>query len=71
MRNGNALANAGGAELFTLQQRLEDHAVIDGHLSGHGVGQFLQQLFLVRRLETGQNRLLVDEGIQGHAGRVP
>ncbi len=71
MRDGDALADAGGTQLFALQQGLEDHPVVDRHLGGERLGQLLQQLLLVRRLEAGQNGLLVDQGIEGHSGQVP
>jgi len=52
--NGNALADAGGAQLFAGQQGFKNDAMIDRHKLCHGLRQILKELFLALRLHAGQ-----------------
>ena len=62
---------SGKSTLLKLLAGLRTPAHGEVRLGGERLGQLLQQLLLVRRLEAGQNGLLVDQGIEGHSGQVP
>jgi hypothetical protein len=61
MRNGDAMAEPGRAQLLALQQRLEDHPVIDGCELARRMRNFLKKLLLVLRPEAGEDRLRIHD----------
>ena len=66
MRDGNAIANAGGAQPFALQDDVEYLALgKSGDFRGLG-RQFLQQLFLGVCLERRQNGVLRNQISKRH-----
>ena len=57
----HALAKAGRAEFFALQERLENDPVIDGGHRSRRVGDLLQQLLLALDPEVRENRAGIDD----------
>ena len=61
VRDGDPLPKPGGAEPLTLQERVEDIALLKPGELGRARGQFLQELLLVLDLERGDHRLGADQ----------
>ena len=61
VRNGDAIADGGGAELFALQQNLEHRAFVLPGQDGRPRRQFLQRLLLAVDLQRRENRLGRDQ----------
>jgi hypothetical protein len=57
VRNGNAAADAGGAQPLALQQRIQDFARIDAGELGRALRQLLQRLLLGLGLERRKSPL--------------
>ena len=70
VRDGDAVADAGRAELLTLQQDLVDGAFVLAAELGRLSGEFLQGLLLSVDLERGNDRVGRDEIGERH-GPVP
>ena len=61
MRDGDAIADRGGAELLPLQQDLENRALILPGKAGCPRRQLLQRLLLAVDLQSWENRLGCDQ----------
>ena len=61
VRNGDAIADAGRAELLALQQHFEDRALVLAGQFGRARGQLLDRLLLAVDLERRNDRVRRDE----------
>jgi hypothetical protein len=66
VRNGDAVADTGGSQLFALQDRLENVALGNTRDSGCALGQKLEHLLLGAGLQRRQDCRNVDKIVQSH-----
>jgi len=67
VRNGNALAETGRAQLLAAVQRFEDNTLVGSNKSGNRLGEFLQHLLLVLGLHRGKHGAGVDDVCKSHS----
>ena len=61
VRNGDAVADRGGAELLALQQDFQNRALVLAGEFGRARGEFLDRLLFIVDLERRNNRVRRDE----------